>query len=164
MGGAEGGRGTLRGAVKCWGGGDRGQLGNGTEADSSTPVSVSGITGATRVVAGEYHSCAIVAGGEIKCWGENYNGQLGNGTDSNEALVPVTVVGITGAIQISAGLGNTCALVTGGSFKCWGGGLALGNGTNEQSSTPVSVLEVSGATAIGQANIHACAAPFIWGR
>lgn len=46
-----------------WGYNGEGQLGDGTTADRSVPVAVSGLTSATAVVAGQYHSVALLAGG-----------------------------------------------------------------------------------------------------
>ena len=78
--------------VRCWGENFDGQLGNGTVAgfippnasasDTSTivPVTVSGITSATQVATGQFHSCALLLSGQIMCWGMNSSGQLGNGT------------------------------------------------------------------------------------
>ena len=60
------------------------------------------LTGATQIAAGNYHTCAVVAGGAVKCWGDNYWGELGNGT-TNDSRVPVGVVGVSGATQITAG-------------------------------------------------------------
>ncbi|MFT4036309.1 MAG: hypothetical protein QM679_12115, partial [Patulibacter sp.] len=68
------------GSVWCWGGGDYGQLGNGSTSDSSSPVAVSGLSDAVSVSAGDYHSCAVRSGGSVACWGNGYYGQLGNGS------------------------------------------------------------------------------------
>src|SRR5207247_9206213 len=72
------------GTVRCWGRNQDGQLGDGTVADpatgppgSSTPVQVSGITGAAAVIAGGYHTCALFADGTAWCWGRGDDGQLG---------------------------------------------------------------------------------------
>ncbi|HLN05517.1 MAG TPA: hypothetical protein VK217_04530, partial [Acidimicrobiales bacterium] len=69
------------GKVKCWGYNYYGEVGNGTTSeDVPTPVSVSGISGATALASGGYGACVIVSGGKVKCWGYNYYGEVGNGT------------------------------------------------------------------------------------
>jgi alpha-tubulin suppressor-like RCC1 family protein len=129
------------GAVDCWGYNGYGQLGDGTTTDSSTPVAVTGLTGASAIAGGYGHTCAIVAGGAADCWGYNGYGQLGDGTTTDSSS-PVAVTGLTGATAITAGYGHTCAIVAGGaSVDCWGynANAQLGDGTNTDSSTPVAV-------------------------
>ncbi|MBX3225685.1 MAG: hypothetical protein KIT84_31095 [Labilithrix sp.] len=49
--------------VRCWGANALGQLGNGTRAESSTPVPVQGITGATAIASDASHTCAVTRAG-----------------------------------------------------------------------------------------------------
>ena len=71
------------GAVSCWGGGNDGELGNGTSGFntlSNVPVSVSNLNDATSIAAGNFFTCAVRSAGNVVCWGDNYWGELGNGT------------------------------------------------------------------------------------
>jgi len=81
------------GTVKCWVANSNGQLGNGTTNNSRTPVSVSGISTATQISAGQDYTCALLSGGAVKCWGGNWNGQLGGGWPAYRST-PVSVIGI----------------------------------------------------------------------
>jgi alpha-tubulin suppressor-like RCC1 family protein len=146
------------GAVQCWGRNGSGQLGDGTNADSSVPVGVTGISTATAVAIGSSHSCALLASGAVQCWGYNFHGSLGNGTQT-DSNTPVTVVGINNAKAIAVGAWFSCASLTSGAVRCWGrGGYGeLGDGRQADSIVPVSVAGISTAVAITAGTYHACA-------
>jgi len=146
------------GTIWCWGYNSYGELGNGTTTNSSTPVTVSGITTATAVAAGNSHTCALLSGGTVQCWGNNSGEQLGNGTTINSST-PVTVSGITTATAVATGTLHTCALLSGGTVRCWGINNygQLGNGTRTFSSTPVTVSGITMATTVSAGNDHTCA-------
>ncbi len=159
------------GTVQCWGRNDYGQLGNGAQTNSATPVAVSGLSGVVAIAAGTYHSCAVLASGAAKCWGYNGQGGLGDGTTTTPRLTPVTVLGVSGATGISGGLGHSCALLGSGKAQCWGTNSygQLGNGTVTGSTTRVDVVGLLDAQSIQSGQYHNCVkttagAAKCWGR
>jgi hypothetical protein len=91
---------------------------------------------ALTVVAGRYHTCAILDDHRVKCWGDNNYGQLGIGdyrsrvapADMGDALPTVDLGPGRTAKAITAGRYASCALLDDDSVKCWGwGALALGS-------------------------------------
>jgi len=147
--------------VKCWGLNDRGQLGNSSTTNSNQPVNVTGLTsGVTQVAVGGSYACALTTGGAVKCWGANGVGELGNPSmTSFNVTVPTDVSGLSsGVTAIGVGLQHACALITGGTVKCWGqnGDGRLGDGTTTARSTPVSVLNLTGATRLSLGQVHSC--------
>lgn len=114
------------GGVLCWGSNHNGELGNGTNIKSPTPVAVSGLSsGVAGVSAGQGFTCALMKAGTVKCWGVNTTGNLGNGT-TTDSNVPVDVVGVgggapmSGIVAIAAGQYHVCALAGSGAVLCWG--------------------------------------------
>jgi alpha-tubulin suppressor-like RCC1 family protein len=164
------------GTMNCWGRNTEGQLGNQTATTPVNPVSVTGLSGtATAITAGYHYTCALISGGTVQCWGLNDYGQLGNATaTTTPTTTPVSVIGLSGVTvtAIAAGSRHTCALLSGGTVRCWGlnDHGQLGNGSTTNSSTAVVVTGLSGAaTAISGGNNHTCVlitggAMQCWGR
>lgn len=146
------------GAAYCWGAGGNGRLGNNSSASSRVPVSVSGATGLTRISAGGQHTCGVLGSGVVKCWGNNTYGQLGDGNTGQDSWVPVEVTGLTGGLDVGAGTGHSCALISGGTAKCWGLGTSgqLGNGASLTSATLVNVSATGLGTILDTHRDHTC--------
>jgi len=127
------------GSLKCWGRNDKGQLGLGDVAsrgdnpgemgDNLPAINVG--TGRTiaHVSAGTDHTCVVFVDGDVKCWGSNFYGELGlvgghrgDGPGEMGDNLPLVNLG-TGktAVAIAASYYATCALLTDGTVKCWGG-------------------------------------------
>jgi alpha-tubulin suppressor-like RCC1 family protein len=135
------------GSVKCWGshvsgidetngrGWAPGQMGD------DLPVVNLGSRGVVDVTAGQAYACALVDDGSAKCWGTNNLGQLGvgdtlfrSGYQLGDGLPAVAFGTGRRATRVVAAYEHACALLEGGSVKCWGGNsngqLGLGDTDN----------------------------------
>ena len=148
------------GQVVCWGGNFYGELGNGTNTPSTTPVPVTGLGDAVAISAnGEFTTCAIRAGGQAVCWGKNISGQIGDGTKLDRN-VPTAVTGLNDAVSISSGPYHTCAIRVSEQAVCWGDNEhgELGDNSTAEHLTPVDVTGLSDARNIAAGENHTCAA------
>ncbi len=179
---------SLAGTIKCWGDNYYGQLGydntvnvgDGLGISMNNLGTVAGITTATQITTGKYHTCVILSDGTAKCWGLGDHGRLGYDSVSyigkgvsydaygvSHTLIsnlPAINLGST-ATKISAGSMHTCVLLTEGTVKCWGKGSygALGydsgldNGKTTGSMAALGiVIGISGVTDITAGQIHTC--------
>ncbi len=164
------------GIVQCWGDNQYGQLGDSTTADRRTrTTNVVGLTGVIDLVAGEEHTCAIVANGAVRCWGRNQYGQLGDGTTTNRSTpVPVRVSGTApsgaefrGVDRLALSAFHTCARLTTRLVRCWGRGAngSLGHGgvaaspsdTSANRSNPTAVPDLREVEEVAAAGELTCA-------
>ncbi len=166
------------GQVWCWGGGGFGLLGNGDVNNRLRPTRVPGLSGVVQIDAGAWHACAATKTGEAWCWGMNGFGETGNGTPSKAVLKPTRVPGLSGVVALAAGGelasdkgGHSCALLRGGTVRCWGSNHEgqLGDDTQKKRLTPVAVKGLKGITQITAGFAHTCALDkngqaWCWGR
>jgi alpha-tubulin suppressor-like RCC1 family protein len=182
------------GKVRCWGLAIDGELGypvsepgggdvdpNIIVGDNETPASVGDVDVGGNVVQislGGQHTCALLDDGNVRCWGQGEAGALGYGSteDYGDQETPAAAgninMGGVRVLQIAAGGTHTCALLEGGTVRCWGraneGQLGYGMTTfngdqllgNEPGETPAEIGDVNvGGTVVqitagGQ---HTCA-------
>uniref|UniRef100_A8M5U9 Regulator of chromosome condensation RCC1 n=1 Tax=Salinispora arenicola (strain CNS-205) TaxID=391037 RepID=A8M5U9_SALAI len=167
---------TAAGTVLAWGDNSHGQLGDGTGADSLTPVGVSlpaGVT-ASAVAAGRDHSVALTSAGTVLAWGGNSFGQLGDGTVVDRSTpVAVALPPSTTVTAVAAGATHSVALTSAGTVLAWGGNPfgQLGDGTVVDRSTPVAVAlpPSTTVTAVAAGGNHSVALTsagtvLAWGR
>ncbi|MCB9652922.1 MAG: hypothetical protein H6729_02170 [Deltaproteobacteria bacterium] len=158
------------GELWCWGQNGSGQLG--FELDSASPradvhqgKAVENLPDqgqpANRVravTANADTTCSILHGGEVWCWGDNRGGQLGDGSSVVDRVTPGRVDDLSNqAASISSGWGHLCAVKMDGSLWCWGDNQfgQLGDGTTDQRSRPVKILE--DVVNVGAGPRHTCA-------
>jgi alpha-tubulin suppressor-like RCC1 family protein len=76
----------------CWGNNSNGQLGDGTNNNSRTPVAVVGALTFAQLSAGTFHNCGKTPASVAYCWGRNFAGEFGSGT-VGKSSTPVAVAG-----------------------------------------------------------------------
>ena len=116
----------------AWGNNDRGQLGDGTTTDKSTPTQEStGATNWSAIAVGWGHSVALKSDGTLWAWGYNFHGQLGDGTTADKSTPVQEPTGAANWAAIAAGYHFTVAIKGDGTLWAWGRNVygALGDGT-----------------------------------
>ncbi|MCX5173338.1 RCC1 domain-containing protein [Streptomyces antibioticus] len=130
--------------VRAWGENAQGQLGNGGLAAQQTATAVTGIArddvrelsagGGGAGAAANPFAVALLKDGTVKSWGSNATGQLGNGTLVSQP-VPVTVAGLWGVSEVSAGANHALA-VRAGRVLAWGSNARKQLGTGLDTTNP----------------------------
>jgi alpha-tubulin suppressor-like RCC1 family protein len=131
------------------------------------------------LTAGEYHACALAAGGKAFCWGEANYHALGTGyqfgpqqcTVASCATTPVPVAGDHSFTKIAAGQAHTCAVDGAGQAFCWGYDDMKQSGACSQTvlcPTPTPIPSGTAFTSITAGSSHSCGEAagrvYCWGR
>jgi len=140
---------------------NRGQLGDGTTTDKSSPVRVGTLTNWAQVAGGQYHTAAVKTDGSLWTFGLNNFGQLGDGTITRKSS-PVQVGSLTNWAQVAGGQYHTAAVKTDGSLWTVGHNSQgqLGDGTSgvgTDKSSPVQVGTLTNWKQVAGGFLHTAA-------
>lgn len=152
------------GSVKCWGLNSSAELGDADwgqthRTPEKKPIRLGGR--GSQVAAGIHFACALLVEGTVKCWGDNEFGELGrlgpNLSRPSKNAIPLG----ERATQIAVGDSHACALLAGGTVKCWGdnsmGELDSKLPLQKQNARPVPIDVGGVATQISASGQHTCA-------
>ena len=110
--------------VYCWGISAR--VGIDAAGNTTLPRHLPELSGAVKIEAGDYHTCALLKTNEVYCWGRNRNFQVGV-LEDREIISPTKVdLGQNNIVDMALGNGNnpsiarSCALTDLGEIYCWG--------------------------------------------
>ncbi len=149
------------GTLWSWGSNTSGQLGIGSNTNSTVAVQIGSGTNWVSVAAGVEnvtHSAALRADGTLWMWGANNSGQLGNGT-TNAATSPVQVGSATNWTAVTLGANHTLALKSDGTLWGWGnsGSRQLGINNNATNASPLQIGTATNWGVIAAGEYHSLA-------
>jgi alpha-tubulin suppressor-like RCC1 family protein len=131
------------GTLWLWGRNSRGQLGDNTIVNKSSPVqTVAGGTNWKSVSVSMVHTVAIKTDGTLWTWGYNNIGQLGDNTIVMKSSPIQTVAGGTNWKLVASAFYITAAIKTDGTLWNWGDNRygQLGNNTTTSKSSPIQTV------------------------
>ena len=167
------------GSVWAWGRNATGQLGDGTQIGRSTPAPVPGIPPMTAIAAGDHFSLALSLDGHVWKWGQWGGGAPPSVVSQLQEIVRISayggswaalqsdgtvwcdglpgcfsttrVPGLTDIVEIAVGDGFLLALRKDGTVWSMGSNShgQLGDGTNNERSSPARIPSLERVTAIG---------------
>ena len=151
------------GALWAWGNNTFGQLGDGTNTTSLSPIPIGTATNWAVISAGTDHSMAIDSNNILYTWGNNTNGQLGDGTNT-ASNIPIAISFAssgTVSLYVAISAGQTHSLVIKNDNTLWScgfnnqGQLGLGNLVNTNVLTQVGTANTWSAISAGHTHSHA---------
>src|SRR3989339_823746 len=149
--------------VLCWGSGDYGQLGDGSNATHNTlnPNITTDSSIYTSISTGTMHTCGIRSNdSRVMCWGQGTSGQLGDGQTIVSKPNPNVTTDSSAYISINTGEYHTCGIRANDSrVMCWGRGLEgeLGDGqTAVNKPNPNVTTDSSAYVSINTGEYHTC--------
>jgi alpha-tubulin suppressor-like RCC1 family protein len=128
--------------VWSWGNNEYGQLGNDSESNERTPVSIHGdIKRFVYICAGDSHSMGIDNGGNSWSWGFNIYGQLGDNTTESRRTPVLIHFPDKRFEKLYGGYNSSLGLDTYGQVWGWGWNEygQIGNNSTTIEDTPVSI-------------------------
>ncbi len=112
-----------KGAARCWGHNDGGQLGDGSSEKRAAPVAPAGVPALAQIAVSQSstdpHTCALDRAGDVWCWGSNQHGAANPAEKRPASPTPAKIAGVSRASQVASGDGASCAVVE-GAVLCWG--------------------------------------------
>ena len=144
--------------VECSGFNSYGEVGDNTGMPRAVPTPVNLPAEPTAIGLGWNHSCAV-AGGKVFCWGSNEQLEVSPSVNTGDYDFPVQVPNITTATAVGGGDQHSCAVLVGGTAKCWGSGGygQLGDGTFPIMAAALVTVALPNIVAIRPGDIHTCA-------
>jgi len=158
------------GTTRVWGYNREGELGTGISSTNApcyclAPTSPTAVSGVRQVAAGGGHYLALLSSGAVMGWGLNEAGQVGLGFASEGGCTCVTTPTLVPALapeSIAATYETSLALLADGTGRSFGYGYygELGNGESGddvESTSPIPILNLSGASEIAKTVLGAYA-------
>ena len=150
--------------VRCWGGNEFGETGQGVVDSGITyptkdvpPTAVSDVTGITGISAGGVLgnlglSCAVGTTGTLQCWGNDQYGQLGVGDAAVPSGPTPTLTLATNVTSVSSGAAHECVVLNTGAVSCWGSNYyaETGRDSGTPSEPTPSIVPVPGGVSFTQ--------------
>jgi len=149
------------GSVSCWGRNNKGQLGDSTNNNRNSPVTVDlGVNKtAVSISSSNDFTCALLNTGEISCWGDNSYGILADGTTTNSNFPIIVNHSVDErAVSIATPGYSVCAIFSNGNISCWGQSYTVFSSNGEVSDGSISIILPANRTAISLDGIgsHVC--------
>jgi alpha-tubulin suppressor-like RCC1 family protein len=146
---------SANGDVFACGENNGGDLGDGSTAGSSRPVTVTGLQNGkvTSVYASWSDSAALLSGGTLKTWGYNAEGEVGDGHLGVNALTPQKISFSSPVKEITVGgsgrrNGQMLAILDNGTMWAWGNDKSgqLGDDSTTKEASPIALTPPAGVT------------------